>query len=346
MEKIDARKLKPETQYEIRKQVVRLRKKGIANKDIAEYLGISACHASTIWQRYLNEGNSAIQLGRRGRRKGEKRQLSAEQENELKKIITDKTPDQLKLDFALWTRECVRIVIKKLYGLDIPLRTLSDYLKRWGFTPQKPLKRAYEQRPEAVQKWIEEEYPVIQAEAKKENAEIFWGDETGIQNDAYQARGFSPVGKTPVINLNVNKSKINMISAISNQGKVRFMVYTDSMTSARFIQFMTRLIKDADRKVFLIVDNLRTHHSKAVQKWIEKNNDRISVYYLPSYSPELNPDEYLNGDLKKRVHSGLPARTEKQLRKKTRSFMRMLQKRPNHVKSYFRHPKVRYASAS
>ncbi|TCL52961.1 transposase, partial [Hydrogenispora ethanolica] len=227
---------------------------------------------------------------------------------------------------------------------NIPIRTITDYLKRWGFTFQKPAKQAYEQRPEAVQKWLDEEYPAIKERAKHEKAEIYWGDETGIQNDAYQAKGFAPKGKTPIIKLNVNKSRVNMISAISNRGLVRFMLYEDTMTAERLIQFMFRLIKDANRKVYLILDNLRTHHSKNVKQWLEKNKDKIEVFYLPSYSPELNPDEYLNGDLKRRVHSGIPARTLKDLKKKTRSFMKTLQRRSYHVKNYFKHDRVSYAA--
>jgi transposase len=344
MEKIDARRHSPKTQFEIRKQVIRLRKQAISNKLIAEGLGITERTASRIWQRYLAEGESAIKLGRRGRRKGEQRKLTAEQESEIKKVIIDKTPDQLKLPYALWTREAIQRLIKQQYKLNIPIRTITDYLKRWGFTFQKPAKQAYEQRPEAVQKWLDEEYPAIKERAKHEKAEIYWGDETGIQNDAYQAKGFAPKGKTPIIKLNVNKSRVNMISAISNRGLVRFMLYEDTMTAERLIQFMFRLIKDANRKVYLILDNLRTHHSKNVKQWLEKNKDKIEVFYLPSYSPELNPDEYLNGDLKRRVHSGIPARTLKDLKKKTRSFMKTLQRRSYHVKNYFKHDRVSYAA--
>jgi transposase len=135
-----------------------------------------------------------------------------------------------------------------------------------------------------------------------------------------------------------------MISAITNQGKVRFMMYLDAMNSELLIKFMTRLTKDAGRKVFLILDNLRVHHSKSAKKWLEEHKEQIEVFYLSSYSPELNPDEYLNGNLKNKVHSGTPIRNREDLEKKTRSFMRTLVKRPEHVRSYFSHPKVAYAA--
>ena len=344
MNKVDARTLNQQTQYELRKQVVRLREKGLDNKTISEIVGLSQCHISTICKKYERGGLDAIKPGLRGRRHGAQRELTAEQEVGIQKLLVDKTPDQLKLSFALWTRDAVRLAIKQIYGRDLPLRTISDYLKRWGFTPQKPTKRAYEQNPKLVAQWHETVYPEIQARAKQEKAEIHWGDETGIQNDAYNAKGFAPKGKTPVVRINATKSRVNMISSITNRGKVRFMLYQENMTSQILIKFMSRLVKGADRKVFLILDNLRVHHSKAVKAWLEEHEEEIAVFYLPSYSPELNPDEYLNGDLKQCIRSGLPARSEKALTKKTRSFMRKLQNRPKHVSNYFKHPKIAYAA--
>ncbi len=344
MEKIDARTHSPKTQYEIRKQVIRLRKQGIPNQDLAEGVGISVEHASRIWQSYLKEGSKAIKLGIRGRRTGQQRTLCPNQESELRKALIDKTPDQLKLPFALWTRDAVKLLIQRLFGIEMPIRTVGEYLKRWGFTPQKPIKRAYEQSSEAVQKWMERDYPMIFSRAKDEKAEIHWGDETGIQSGANRVRGFAPKGETPVIRMVAKKSHISMISAITNGGKVRFMMYRDAMNSELLIKFMTRLIKDAGRKVFLILDNLRVHHGKNVKQWLEEHQEQIEVFHLPSYSPELNPDEYLNGNLKNKVHSGKPVRNREDLEKKTRSFMRTLLKRPAHVRSYFKHPKVAYAA--
>lgn len=344
MEKKDARTHNQQTQYELRKQVVRLRKKGIPNNEVAVIVGISAPHASTIYQKYLAGGIEAIKPGKRGRRHGEKRVLDDEQEKAIRTMLIDKSPQQLKLPFALWSRDAVRLAIKKKYGLELPLRTITDYLKRWGFTPQKPVKRAYEQNPEKLQQWLDEGYPDIAQRAKKEGAEIHWGDETGITNEAYNARGFSLKGKAPVIDLNAKKSSINMISSITNQGKVRFMLYRETMTSTVLLKFLARLIKDVDRKVFLILDNHRVHHSKVVSRWLQKHRDRIEVFFLPPYSPEYNPDEYLNGDLKQRVRSGLVSRSAADLAKKTRSFMKTLQRRPHHVRNYFKHPLVRYAA--
>lgn len=344
MEKIDARRHSPETQYEIRKQIIRLRKQGVKNAVVAAGLGISVSSASTIWQSYKREGSKAIKLGKRGRRHGEQRTLSAVQESELRKALIDKMPDQMKLPFALWTRDAVKLLIRQSFGIEMPIRTVGEYLKRWSFTPQKPVKRAYEQSSQAVKKWLDTDYPVIATRAKLEKAEIHWGDETGIQTGANRVRGFAPKGETPVIRMVGKRSHVSMISAITNSGKVRFMMYEDAMNSELLIKFMTRLTKDAGRKVFLILDNLRAHHSRNVKQWLEEHREQIEVFHLPSYSPELNPDEYLNGNLKTKVHSGKPARNRDDLEKKTRSFMRTLLKRPAHVRSYFKHPKVAYAA--
>src|SRR5512133_679033 len=344
MRNTDACKLNQQAQHELRKQAVRLRQKGFDNQKTSEIVGLCPSHVSTIWQKFLKGGWEAIQPGVRGRRYGEQRELTAEQEATIQKLLVDKTPDQLKLAFALWTREAIRLAIKQHTDKDLPLRTITDYLKRWGFTPQKPTKRAYEQNPKMVAQWQETVYPKIQARAKQEKADIHWGDETGIQNDAYNAKGFAPKGKTPVVRINATKSRVNMMSSITNKGQVRFMLYRENMTSQVLIKFMSRLVKDSPRKVFLILDNLRVHHSKGVKAWLEANKEQIEVFYLPSYSPELNPDEYLNGDLKYCIRSGLPARSEKELTKKTRSFMRKLQNRPHHVRNYFKHPKIAYAA--
>ncbi len=344
MKTTDARKHNQQTQYELRKQLVRLRKQGMNNKTAAEIVGISANHGSTIWQKYQRGGIEAIKPGARGRQPGAKRTLSLEQENALKQLLVDKNPRQFKLPFALWTRDAVRVVTKRLYGIEVPLRTISDYLHRWGFTPQKPTKRAYEQDPERLKQWLETDYLDISAQAKKEKGEIHWGDETGINSDGYNVKGFAPKGQTPVLRLTTKRNKINMISSITNQGKVRFMLYRETMTAKVLIKFMSRLIKDSPRKVFLILDNLRVHHSKVVQKWLKAKEEHIRVFYLPPYSPEVNPDEYLNGDLKQRIRSGIPAKTVKDLTKKTRSFMKMLQCRPKHVMNYFKHPQIAYAA--
>jgi len=340
MEKIDARKLSLEVLEEKRREAHRLRKRGMTRAEIGEILGI---HADTIG-RWLKLTKNEMGYDKPGRKKGSGNRLTPEQEQSIKTLITDKTPDQLKMPYALWTRESVRELIKARCGVELPIRTVGDYLKRWGMTPQKPQKRAYEQRAPEVKAWLEEEYPVIQARAKRENAEIYWGDETGLRNDCQHERGYAPKGQTPVIRLNAKRESINMISAITNQGKVRFRIFEGGMNADVLIDFMMRLVKDAKRKVYLILDNMRVHHAKPVKEWLKEHKKMIEVFYLPAYSPELNPDEYLNCDLKAGVHSGVPARSKDQLKAKASNHMRMLQRKPSRVRKYFKHEKIRYAA--
>lgn len=343
MEKIDARKLKREAQQLVRKQVIRLRKAGKTYQEISEIVGIHKSTTCAIFKKYESGGHKAIEGRKRGRPEGSNRTLTVDQEKRLKKAITDKTPDQLKFPFALWTRKAVKELIMQLFCIEMPIRTVGEYLRRWGFTPQKPLRRAYEQNPKLVKQWLEEKYPAINSKAKKEGAEIHWGDETGLCNDSQHGRSYAPKGKTPAISLNAKRERINLISSITNQGKVRFMIYDKTMNAQVFIKFCQRLIKDSKRKIFLILDNLRVHHSHVVKDWVQDYKDQIELFFLPSYSPELNPDEYLNCDLKAGVHSGAPARSKRQLKGKAISHLRMLQKSPKRVAKYFKHPKISYA---
>jgi len=229
------------------------------------------------------------------------------------------------------------------YGFWMPIRTIGEYLKRWGFTPQRPLKRAYEQRPEDVERWLSEEYPTIAQRAKSEGAEVHWGDETGLRSDAYHGRSYAPRGQTPSITIPANRKSVSMISSITNEGKVRFMVFREAMNAKTLITFMKRLCRDAGRKVFLILDNLRVHHAKIVRAWLDEHKEAIEVFYLPAYSPDLNPDEYLNNDLKAEVHSRPAPRDQRALEQQLLSRMHMLQKSPDRVSNYFKHPAVAYA---
>jgi len=219
------------------------------------------------------------------------RTLSTLQEKEIRELIRDKTPEQLKLPFALWTRKSVRDLMRQRTGIMIPIRTVGEYLSRWGYTPQRLLKKAYEQRPAEVKKWLEFTYPQVQARAKEEKAEIHWGDETGVTNKLHYGRSYLPSGVTPVTNAQAKRLSSSMISSITNQGKVRFMICKGGLNVDIFKRFLERLIKDAQKKIFLIVDNLRVHHAKVLTEWLETNKERIELIYLPSYSPERNPDE-------------------------------------------------------
>ena len=344
MNRIDARKRSTEVQQYSREQAVRLFEEGKSREEIA---GIIDVHYGTVcdWiRRYRRGGKKALRIGQRGRKTGDGRKLSAAQEKELQEMIVGKNPEQLQLPFALWSSQAIGEVVRELWGIKMPQRTISGYMKRWGYTPQKPAKRAYERSDKATQKWLKESYPEIKRRAALQGGTIFWGDETGVSNQCQHIRGYAPKGQTPVVKIQAKRLRTNLISAVNNQGKLRFMIYKESMTATVLIRFLRRLIKDADRKVFLILDNLRVHHAKRVKAWLKENTTLIEVYYLPSYTPEMNPDEYLNCDLKQGIRASSPARNQRQLEKKILSHMRRLQALPKRVKSYFQHPAIQYAA--
>ncbi len=235
-DKIDARKLSAEVLEEKRRQAHLLRKRGLTRAEIGEIVGV---HADTVG-RWLKLNKNEMAVNRGGRKLGEARLLSADNEKMIKSLIIDRTPDQLKMQYALWTRQAVQELIKEQCQVDVAIRSVGEYLKRWGMTPQKPQKRAYEQRSPEVQAWLQEKYPAIQAQAKQEDAEIYWTDETGLRNDCQNERGYAPKGKTPVIHLNAKRESINMISAVTNQGKVRFRIFDGTMNADILIDFLWR----------------------------------------------------------------------------------------------------------
>jgi transposase len=341
---VDSRKITPEALYERHLQYVRFRTAGISNNQASALVGFCAATGSATWKKYQKGGLEGLKVKRRGLPQGYGRALTPSQEEEIQKIIANNTPDALGLPYSLWSREAAKRLILEKYGVNVALRTMSLYFSRWGFTYQRPAKKAYKQNPEEVEHWLEEDYPQIQEEAAKENAEIYWCDETGVNNETNDKRGFSPKGQTPILQVEVKKEKVNMISGLTNQGKLRFMLYVETLTTVLLIVFLQRLIRGAGHKVYVIMDNLRVHHSKVLQEWLKKHEKEIKVFYLPAYSPELNPDEYLNGKLKKSIHAGISPRTKVEIKRRIRRFMQQHQRAPNNVKKIFEHPKAQYAA--
>lgn len=327
---------------QVRSQIVRLKEMGKTGKEIEEITRVRSNRISEIWTAYQQKGKSALRPKRRGRKKQQSMLLTAEEQKTIRQTIISKTPNQLKMAGFLWTLGKISQYIWDTYRKKVSVRCLSNYMKRWGLTCQRPTKRACGQDIARIEKFKKEEYPTIAARAKTENAEIYWGDETGVSNQENFERGFAEKGKPPVLPVETKHERVNMISAITNQGFVRFMVYEQTMTQQKLIDFMSRLIKDAPRKVFLILDNLRVHHGKIVVTWLAENKDKIEVFFLPPYAPESNPDEYLNHSLKLDVHSGNLPKTKKDIIHKIHSFMRRLQHRKDNVRAFFRHQAVSY----
>lgn len=344
MEKQDLRKLTSAQREPLRTAGIRMIKSGMRKKDIAAALGV---HVNTVtnWRKSYNaRGAKGLKDSPRGARKNTGGLLSEDIQRKVRRMITDTMPDQLKLPYGLWTRKAVQELVEREFAIKVARTTMGAYLRSWGFTPQKPKKKAYEQRPAEVRKWLEEQYPAIKERAKREKAEIHWGDETGARNDCRHGRSYAPKGKTPTREGMAKRFSVNMISTVTNQGRVEFMVYDGTMNQQMLLKFLEQLVKGRDTKLFLILDNLTVHHGKIVKEWCEKNREKIELFFLPAYSPEKNPDEYLNCDLKRGLSDKPLPKNAKTLSKNVNDHMEMLQNNPERVRSYFRHPEIAYAA--
>lgn len=344
--KQDLKHLSIEARHQTKLQFFRLYEKYGNVAKCARDLGIASSTA-TVWVRkYKANGKKVVKENRHGRKKGDGRTLSEQQEKELLGMIVDKTPLQYKFKFALWNAKAIKQLIQYKFGIDMPARTVRSYMQRNGFTPQRPEKRAREQKPEKVNKWLTRNYPRIRKAANKEKAEIYWCDETGVSTRENYQRGYAPKGKTPILEVtSVVSCRISMISAVNNQGRLCFHAYSGGLTILKFLRFAKAVIHDStSKKVVLIVDNLRIHHAKIVRAWAARHRDEIKIFYLPAYSPELNPDELVNGDLKLGVGQREPAANKEELRMQIVDHMEETKRNPEKVKNFFRKASVRYAS--
>jgi transposase len=345
MDKKDFRSLGRATQEALRVRaiylVLSLHK---TQAEAAEAIGVSRQTVNQWLSNYACEGEEALLDRRLNEHRRGKGRLTEAEALRVKAWITDKCPEQLKLPFALWTAGVVRELIRRRLGKHLGLSTVQLYLLRWNFTPQKPLSRATQRSDTVIRRWLEQEYPKIARRAKREKALIYWGDETGVSNQDQVGRSYAPKGQTPVICRTAKKISTSMISAVSNRGLMRFMCFKGALNASLFVSFLGRLIKGASAKIFLVVDNLRVHHSVKVSKWVSAHKDEIELFFLPPYAPEHNPDEYLNNDLKQQLKNLPRPDTQEELVRATSSVLRSLQRRPHRIRAYFHHQDVRYAA--
>jgi transposase len=277
----DFRKLDASAQAEARRIAVNLVKSGRTRIEAAATVGVNRRFVGEWVKAEKEGGTAALAGGKRGRLPGEQKALQHKEEVKIRKLIADRCPDQLKLPFALWTREAVRDLIERKTCKRLSLSSIGRYLRAWGFTAQRPVRRATERSEADVQAWLDDEYPQIAARAKAEKAEIQWADETGLSNQANYGKSFAPEGETPVIPRPAARFSQSMISSLTNQGKLRFMVYDGALNATIFLEFLKRFVKDAVRKIFLIVDNLRVHSARSITAWVAANTDKIELFYLP-----------------------------------------------------------------
>lgn len=339
----DARSLPTIAQEDLRCKAVKAVLEGKKQVEIAKIFGVTRQAVGKWVKAYRKGGTRILKAKPKGRPKGGT--LLPWQAAQIAKAVIDRHPEQLKLPFYLWTREAVSELIERKFGVLLSVWTVGRYLKRWGFTPQKPLRRAFERDPKAVRRWLKEEYPAIRKQAKTEGAEIYWGDEMGLRSDYVVGRSYGRRGETPVIPGTGQRFGCNMISAITNRGRLNFMVFNRLFRVDVFLDFLKRLVRQAERKVFLIVDGHPVHRSGKAKVWLKKNAHQICLFFLPAYSPELNPDEMLNQDVKSNAVGRRRAHNQDELLKNVRGYLRCRQHQSHVVKKYFEEQHVRYAAA-
>jgi len=342
MDNKDARSLPSVTQEELRRRAVQAVRDGMTQLEAARIFGITRQTVGVWVKKSRNRSLDVLAAKRKGRPFG--KTLPPRQMDWVARTIANKPPDQLRLPFYLWTREAVGQLIERKYGLDVSVWTVGRYLRTWGFTPQKPIRRAFEADPEAVRRWLEEEYPVIRAMAQRDKAEIYWGDEMGLRSDHATGTSWGLKGQTPVIRGTGQRLGCSMISAITNRGKLYFMVLNKKFRARVFIDFMRRLERQVPRRIYLIVDRHPVHRAGAVKKWLGAKGRLVRLFYLPGYRPDLNPDEYLNQDVKSNAVGRRRPPDAETMRKDISGYLRGRQRRPQIVMNYFKHESVRYAS--
>jgi transposase len=309
----------------------------------ARTFGVSRTSIDAWLAKVERGGTRALKSRARGRPR--RSRLVGWQAANVVRLIEGGCPDQLRLPFALWTREAVRQLLADRFDVHVSIWTVGRYLANWGLTPQKPLRRAYEQHPAAVNRWLKKEYPAIHSAARREKAEIHWGDEMGLRSDHQTGRSYSRRGRTPVIPGTGRRFGCNMISTVTNRGRLTFMVFKERFTGPVCMRFLRRLVRHRGRKVFLIWDGHPVHRSAAVRRWLDANRRRIRMFFLPGYSPELNPDEYLNNDVKSNAVGRQRPADQWEMIAQVRSYLRQTQGRPEIVRNYFNHEDVAYAAA-
>jgi len=339
----DARLLPPKAQEDLRRRVMAaVWERGMGQVEAARTFGVSRMSIHNWLRAVERGGRSALKARKRGPKGG--LALAGHQAATVVRLIEDRCPDQLRLPFALWTRQAVGELIQERYGLTLSVWTVGRYLRHWGFTPQKPVRRAYERDPEAVRRWLEQEYPTIHRRAKAHGAEIYWGDQMGLRSDHQTGTSYGRRGHTPEIPGTGRRFGCNMMSAITNRGRLAFMVFKGRFTNRVMIVFLDRLARHVGRKLFLILDGHPVHRSKAVACWLAEHAEQMEMFLLPGYSPDLNPDELLNNDVKSNAVGRRRAKNQAELVGNVRSYLRSTQRQPQMVINYFQEEHVRYAA--
>jgi transposase len=340
----DARTLAPAAQAHVRRLAVKAVRAGSRQTAAANTYGVSL-RAVNQWVAIDKVGGlRALKPKRRGRRLGHGGRVRVGQGQRIRSLIVGTMPNQLKLPFYLWTRAAVASLIVREYGITGSLVTVGRYLRAWGVSPQKPVRRAYERNDAAITRWLKQEYPAIARQARREKATIYWGDEMGLRSDHVTGTSYAPVGRTPVIRATGQRVGGNMISAITNKGALAFMVFQGKFKAPVFVAFLQRLLKQITGTIYLIVDGHPVHQSGTATRFAATHSARLRLIRMPGYCPELNPDELLNQDVKTNGLGKSRPTTRTELMAIVRSHLYRRQKQPQVITNLFREQHVRYAA--
>jgi transposase len=342
MREDDGRKLDHQTLEALRLRAAERVEQGADPREVALALGL---HKHTVYGWVA----TARKAGREGLRakpiRGRPSKLTEAQSLRVYEVVVGKDPRQLQFDFALWTRDLVRVFIGREFGVELSASAVGRLLHRLGLSPQRPLWRAWQADPEKVEAWRQSQYPAIAKEAKKAGGTIYFADEAGIRSDHHAGTTWGAIGKTPVVKTTGARFSLNMISAVTAKGLLRFSTFNGSMTAEKFIEFCKRLMADTDGPVFLVLDGHPVHRSKKVKAFAAASKGKLRLFQLPGYSPQLNPDEWVWKNIKhdRVARSGITG--PDQFKALAVAALRRLQAMPYIVRGFFGDPDLAYITA-
>lgn len=337
----DGRKLPREAKAQLRLAAVKRIENGESPEAVALGMGFNRRAVYRWLEAYHYGGEQALQAKPIP---GAPPKLDAKHLSKLSRIVRTKNPLQMRFAYALWTLAMIREVIKKEFSVSLSEVSVGRLMRRIGFSPQRPLYRAWQQDPVLVEQWRTHDYPKIAKRAKRENALIFFADESGIRSDYHAGTSWGVVGQTPIVKATGARFGCNMLSAVNAQGHFRFMTVEGRVNGSVFREFLRRLIAGMDRKIFLIVDGHPSHKAKLVKQFVAEHSDRIELFFLPPYAPELNPDELAWAHVKSKIAKAT-VQTKEELKTQVERALRQLQKLPKIVAGFFRASSCSYAAA-
>ena len=325
--------------YEERLSACEALENGIPANEIAKVLKVSRASVFEWQKTYRAHGAEAL---RTKKTRGPKSKLDEGQMSQLYRLIVGNDPRQLSFGLALWTRAMIQELIFRQFGIRLSVVSVGNVLGKLGMSPQRPLYRAYEQDPEKVAEWKETAFPQIQARAKKEGAVIFFADEASVRTNYHAGTTWAPVGKTPVVAGSGKTRSISMISAISPRGELHFQIHETGIRQEEFLEFCKVLLADVGRPVFLIIDNSQVHRAKILKAYATESKGMLTLFFLPPYSPDLNPDEWVWKNVKHDNLGRASVKSEAELAEFAHAALTKLKALPEKIQSFFGDPALRY----